>query len=319
MIKTKFACVALMLLPIALSAVEPLKIAVIPKSKDNVYWQAVRAGALKAAADLKGEGTDVTILWDGTDREDQPDAQKAIVAGFVAQKVNGIVLAPLHPQALVGSVEQADAAKIPVVVIDSPLASQLPKATVATNNYKAGGLAARKLAEAIGAKGNVALFRYMKGHSSTLPRESGFLDGLKKYPGIHVVSSDLYAGATEQENATHAKELIEKTGADLQGVFASNLYATLGMIGPLRDAGKAGKVAFVGFDSNDVIIDAVRKGDMAGVAVQQPFMMGYLGVRTVVQVIQGKSVDHDIDTDVKMVTKENLDTPEVQQLLNPGK
>jgi ribose transport system substrate-binding protein len=315
----KLVLIALLVAPLALIAAEPLKIAVIPKSTDNVYWQAVRSGALKAAAELKGEGTDVSILWQGTDREDQVDAQKTIMATFVGQKVNGIVLAPLHPQALVSSVEQADAAKIPVVVIDSPLASQLPKATVATNNYKAGGLAARKLAEAIGAKGNVALFRYMKGHSSTLPRESGFLDGLKKYPGIHVVSSDLYAGATEQENAAHAKELIEKTGADLQGVFASNLYATLGMIGALRDAGKAGKIAFVGFDSNDVIIDAVRKGDMAGVAVQQPFMMGYLGVRTVVQVIQGKSVDHDVDTDVKLVTKENLDTPEVQQLLNPGK
>lgn len=314
----KLVLIALLFAPLALIAAEPLKIAVIPKSKDNVYWQAVRAGAMKAAADLKGEGTDVSILWEGTDREDQPDAQKAIVASFVGQKVNGIVLAPLHPQALVSSVEQADAAKIPVVVIDSPLASQLPKATVATNNYKAGSLAARRLAESLGGKGNVALFRYMKGHSSTLPRESGFLDGLKKYPGIHVVSSDLYAGATDQEHAAHAKELIEKN-ADLQGVFGSNLYATLGVLGALRDAGKAGKVTFVGFDSNDAIIEAVRKGDMAGVAVQQPFMMGYLGVKTVVQVIQGKSVDHEVDTDVKMVTKENLDTPEVQQLLNPGK
>jgi ribose transport system substrate-binding protein len=315
--KMKFVCVTLLLSSIALSAAEPLKIAVIPKSKDNVYWQAVRAGAVKAAADLKGEGTEVTILWDGTDREDQTDAQKALVAGFVTQKVNGIVLAPLNPQALVSSVEQADAAKIPVIVIDSPLASPVPKATVATNNYKAGALAARRLAEAVGAKGNVALFRYMKGHSSTLPRESGFLDGLKKYPGIHVVSSDIYAGATVAEQSAHAKELLEKAG-DLQGVFGSNLYATLGMLSALRDSGKAGKIAFVGFDASDPIIDAVRKGDMAGVAVQQPFMMGYLGVKTVVQAIQGKPVDHEVDTDVKMVTKENLDTPDVQALLNPG-
>jgi ribose transport system substrate-binding protein len=316
MIKIKLTCVVLMLIPIALSAVEPLKIAVVPKSKDSIYWQAVRAGAMKAATELQSEGIPVTVIWDGTSREDDIDGQIALLAGFVTQKVNGIVLAPLHAQAIVPAVEQATAAKIPIVVIDSPIASPLPKATVATNNYKAGSLAGRRLAEVLGGKGNVALFRYMKGHGSTQPRESGFLDALKKYPNIHVVSSDIQAGATAEEQTAHAKELLAKND-DLQGVFGSNLYATLGMLTALRDAGKAGKIAFVGFDASDPIIEAVRKGEMAGVAVQQPFMMGYLGVRTVVQAISGKPVDREVDTDVKIVTKENLDTAEVQALLNP--
>jgi ribose transport system substrate-binding protein len=316
--KTKLAILVALLAPCALLATESLKIAVVPKSK-NIYWETVHAGALKAAADLQAQGISVEILWTGTDREDQPDAQKAIIAGFVAQKVNGLVMAPMHPQALVPAVDEALAAKIPVVIVDSPLASPAPKATVATNNYKAGTLAARRLADAIGGKGNVALFRYMKGQSSTLPRESGFLDGLKKYPGIHVVSSDIYAGGTVEEQAAHAKEVLEKGGTDLQGVFGSNLVATLSMLAALRETGRAGKIAFVGFDANDSVIEAVRKGEMAGVAVQQPFMMGYLAVKTVVEVIQGKSVDREVDTDVKIVTKENLDTPEIQLLLNPGK
>jgi ribose transport system substrate-binding protein len=315
--KLTLALVALLLAPIVTSAAEPLQIAVIPKSK-NPYWLAVRAGALKAAEESKAEGVPVNVIWDSAEREDQVEEQKALVAKFVADKVNGIVIAPVHAQAVVGPIEAATAAHIPVIVVDSPIASDAPASTIATNNYKAGLLAGRRLAEVLGGKGNVALFRYMKGHGSTQPRESGFLDAMKKSPGIRVISSDIHAGATEAEQQKNAKELLEKAGPDLQGVFASNLYATLGMIHALQETGRAGKIAFVGFDASDAVIDVVRKGDMAGVAVQQPYMMGYLGVKTAVQAIQGKSVDKEVDTDVKIVTKENLNTPEVQRLLNPA-
>jgi ribose transport system substrate-binding protein len=298
-------------------AAEPLQIAVIPKSTGNGYWQAVKAGAVKAEADLKAEGVPVKIIWEGTEREDQVDRQKQIVASFVSRKVNAIVLAPLHAQALTSSVEEATAAKIPVALIDSPLSASSAVSTVATNNYKAGLLAGRQLVQSLGGKGNVALFRFMKGHGSTQPRESGFLDAIKAARGITVVSADLHSGATNEEAVKNAKALLERSGADLQGIFASNLVATEGMLTALRENGLAGKVAFVGFDSSDMMVDALRKGEMAGFAVQQPFLMGYLGVKTAVAVIQGKPVDKEVDTDVKIVTKENLDTPEVKKLLNP--
>lgn len=316
MLKTNLLCLSLLVAPFTLFAAEPLRIGVIPKMKENVYWKTVIAGAMKAAADLTAEGRAVDIVWDATDQEDQIDAQRAIVERFVGQNVDAIVLAPAHAQGMVPAIEQV-ATKIPVIVVDSPLASRLPKSTVATNNYKAGLLAGRRLAEAIGGKGNVALFRYMKGHGSTQPRESGFLDAMKKYPGIQVVSSDFHAGATIAEATVHAKQLLEKCGANLQGVFGSNLYATLGLLAALRETGQAGKVAFMGFDTDERVIEGLRKGELAGVAVQQPFMMGYLGVRTAVQAIQGKPVDSEIDTDVKIVTRENVETPEIQLLLSP--
>lgn len=300
------------------AAAEPLRIAVIPKSTGHEYWGAVRAGALKAEADFTAAGTPVKVLWDGTEREDQIEEQKQIVARFVAQKVHAIVLAPVHAQALVPVLEQAKAASIPVIVIDSPLGSELPVSTVATNNYKAGFLAGRRLAEVVGGSGKVAVFRYMKGHGSTQPRESGFIDAIRKHPGIQIVSADVHAGATPDEQEKNAKELLGRAGADLKGVFASNLYATIGMLNALRASGSAGKIAFVGFDSNDTMVDALRKGEMSGFAVQQPFEMGALGVRTAVAAAQGKSVDKEVDTDVKIVTKENLDTPEVKKLLNPS-
>jgi ribose transport system substrate-binding protein len=317
--KTKLLLLALLTAPFAIGvlAAEPLQIAVIPKSKESSYWQSVRAGALKAQAELAGEGVQVKILWDGTVREDQVDEQKQLVSSFVQQKVDGIVLAPVHAQAIVSAVEQAHAAKIPVVIVDSPINSEVQVSTVATNNYKAGFLAGRRLSEVLGGKGKVALFRYMKGHGSTQPRESGFIDAIKKSPGIQLISSDIQAGGDPAEQKKNAKELLTKVGSDVQGIFASNLYATLAMLSALRDAGLAGKVAFVGFDASDEEVAALRKDEMSGFAVQQPFMMGYLGVRTAVSAAQGKSVSKEVDTDVKMVTKENLDTPDIQKLINP--
>jgi ribose transport system substrate-binding protein len=246
------------------------------------------------------------------------EPQKQIVAKYVSRKVNAIVLGPLHSQALIASVDEATAAHIPVVLIDSPLAGGSAVSTVATNNYKAGMLAGKRLGEVLGGKGKVALFRFMKGHGSTQPRESGFLDAIKKFPGIEVVSANLQAGATVEEATTNAKALLAQFGSDLQGVFASNLVASNGMLAALRETGSAGKIAFVGFDANDAEVDALRKGEMAGIAVQQPFMMGYLGVKTAVAKLQGKPVDQEVDTDVKIVTKENLETPEVKKLLNPA-
>jgi ribose transport system substrate-binding protein len=317
--KIKLAVVALFVAPFAFAAAEPLKIAVIVKAKQSTYWDVVHAGADKAKADLAGQGDAVDVMWDGAAEEDQIEQQAKLVQSYIDKKVGAIVLAPSNAQALVPVVEKAKAANIPVIVIDSLLGSETPASTVATNNYKAGLLAGRRLAEAMGGKGNVALFRFLKGHGSSQPRESGFLDAVKKYPDIKVISSEMHSGPTTAEATKNAGVLLEKYGANLQGVFAPNLYATEGMLAALRTAGLAGKVKFVGFDSTDALVDALRKNDMSGLCVQQPFLMGYLGVKSAVSAARHRDVEKEVDTEVMVVTKENLDSKEVQKLLNPGK
>jgi ribose transport system substrate-binding protein len=305
----------LCLLASTAAAGEPLRIAVVPKSVGNEYWSAVQAGAMKARAELAAEGVAVEILWKGTEREDQIDQQKEIVADFVAQKVSALVLAPMHTQQLVSSVEAATQAKIPVILIDSSVNTTKVVSIVATDNYRAGMLAGRCLVKAIGAKGKVLLLRFQPGHSSTAPRERGFLDTLQKFPGIEVVSSDQFSGATTETGRKAARALLDQFGASLNGVFTPNLISTSGMLRALRETGLAGKVAFVGFDASAEHIDALRKGEMQGVVVQQPFMMGYTGVRTAVAAVQGKMVDTEIAAEAELVTKENLETPEIQRLL----
>jgi ABC-type sugar transport system, periplasmic component len=295
-----------------------LTIAVVPKGTTHDYWRAVHAGAIQAAEELSASGDSVKIIWKGPLREDDREQQVQVVEGFASQGVNGLVLAPLDDRALVRPVEEARNAGIPTVVIDSRLASDAIVSYVATDNRKGGELAADRIGTLLHGKGNVLVLRYAEGSASTTEREGGFLDRIKSaYPGIHVVSSDQYAGATRETAKRAAENLLNRFGGDLQGIFVPNESATVGMLLALQDMGKAGKVRFVGFDANPILLDAVRSGQLDGIAVQSPMRIGYLGVKTMVAQLRGQPVEKRVDTGVSLVTKENIDQPEIKALVEP--
>ena len=229
-----------------------------------------------------------------------------------------MVLAPLDRRALVRPVEEAKAAGVPTVIIDSGLETDAMVSYIATDNHKGGTLAADRLGEILNGKGKVLVLRLQEGSQSTEERERGFLEELKaKFPGIIVVSSDQYAGSTRETAKAASENLLNRYGADLQGVFTSNESATVGMLLALQDMGKAGKVKFVGFDASQTLIDAMRAHQLDGVAVQNPMKMGYLGVKTMVAFLRKQPVEKKIDTGVMMVTPDNLDLPATQDVVSP--
>jgi len=294
-----------------------LTIAVIPKGTTHSYWNAVHAGAVQAQADLKAVGENVDILWEGTTNEDDHAGQVAIMRAFTDRPVSGIVLAPQDAQALVASVDAAAGAGIPVVVIDSGLDSKKPVSFVATDNRKAGELAAQRMILLLRGKGKVIMLRYLKGSASTEAREAGFLDGIRKAPGITVMSSDRYAGPTMNTGHLAASDLLKTYGNAVDGVFASNESSSRGMLQGLEEAGKTGKVQFVAFDSDPVLIAGLKSGHVQALVVQNPFHMGYLGVKTVVQAIRKEQAPASIDTGAAVVTLDHLNSPDIQRLLNP--
>jgi len=295
-----------------------LTIAVIPKGTTHEFWKSIHAGANKAAQELSAQGTQVDVIWKGPLREDDREQQIQVVEGFVSQGVDGIVLAPLDNHALVRPVEEAKRAGVPTVIIDSGLESNQITSFVATDNRKGGMLAAERMGELLNGKGKVLLLRYMEGSASTQDREAGFIQRLKeKYPGIELISSDQYAGATRDTAKRASENLLNRYGDQLQGIFTPNESSTAGMLLALQDINKAGKLMFVGFDASDPFIEAMKNKQLHGIVVQNPFNMGYLGVRTMVEALQGKNVEKRIDTGVTMVTLDNLNRPEIQTLLHP--
>ena len=293
-------------------------IAVIPKGTTHEFWKSIHAGSNKAASELASQGTTVEVIWKGPLREDDREQQIQVVEGFAAQGVSGIVLAPLDNRALVRPVNDAQRAGVPAVIIDSGLESEEIVSFVATDNRKGGTLAADRMGQLLNGKGKVLVLRYAEGSASTTEREEGFIGQIKqKFPEIQLISTDQYAGATRDTAKRASENLLNRFGDDVQGIFTPNESSTWGMLLALQDIGKAGKVSFVGFDSSQPFIDAINANQLHGIVVQNPFNMGYLGVRTIVDSLLGKPIEKKIDTGVMLVTKENMSLPEVQTLLHP--
>jgi ribose transport system substrate-binding protein len=300
------------------SGKKKLTIAVIPKGTTHEFWKSIHAGSIKAAQELSAQGTDIEVIWKGPLREDDREQQIQVVEGFTSQGVSGIVLAPLDNRALVRPVEEAKQAGVPTVIIDSGLESQALVSFVATDNRKGGMLAADRMGQLLNGKGKVLMLRYQEGSASTQDREDGFVEQLKKnFPGIELISGDQYAGATRDTAKRASENLLSKYADVVQGIFTPNESSTAGMLLALQDIGKAGKVSFVGFDASQPFIDALNNNQLHGIVVQNPFSMGYLGVRTMVEHLQGKPVQPRVDTGVTIVTKENLQSSEAQALLHP--
>ncbi|MFI5380279.1 MAG: substrate-binding domain-containing protein [Tepidisphaerales bacterium] len=288
------------------------RIAVIPKGESHSFWKSVKVGADKASAE-----TGYTIIWKGPPKEDDRSQQIGLVEQYVSEGVAGICLAPLDSSALVDPVALASRKKIPVVIFDSALKGEAGKdfaSFVATDNKKGGTIAGEELARILGGKGKVVMLRYAVGSASTEEREKGFLEAMAKFPDIQMIEKDRYGGASLNEAQKNAENLLDKLKV-CDGVFCPNESSTQAMLNVLRDNGLAGKKKFVGFDTSVALLGGLKDGHIQALLSQNPTQMGYLAVKTMVQQLKGEKVPAIIDTGCKLITLENLNTPEVKALI----
>jgi ribose transport system substrate-binding protein len=284
-------------------------IAVIPKGVSHSFWLTVKAGA-----DAAGKDLNVQIDWNGPSRETDIAGQINFVENAINRRVDGIVLAPSHGDSLVQMVQRANREGIPVTIFDSGISTDNYLSYVATDNREGGVVAARRMGERLGGKGKVAILGVKKGSVSTDEREEGFAATIKEqFPGIEIAQF-LYGEADASKSLQAAEDIL--TGhPDLNGMFASNESSTVGAVRAIRQRNLANKVVLVGFDATPDLVNNVREGAIDSLVLQNPFKMGYEGVKTVVEKLNGREPQKRIDTGVKLLTKENIDTPEIQQLI----
>jgi ribose transport system substrate-binding protein len=286
-------------------------IAVIPKGTSHLFWVSVQAGALAAGKDFG-----VDVLWNGPAQETEYSRQIQIVDSMIARRVDGIALAAAERKALVGPVERAAAAGIPVTIFDSGLDSNDYVTFVATNNFAAGQLAARTLANLLGGRGLVAMVMHAPGSASTMDREQGFQDAIgRDFPQVRIVATQY--GQSDRAKAMAAAENILTAHPDLNGMFASSEPSSVGTSLALQSRGLSGKVKFVAFDSSDSLIEDLKAGTIDAMVVQDPFQIGYTAVRTLVDKLRGATPPKRIDLSARVVTRADLDRPEVKKLLAP--
>jgi ribose transport system substrate-binding protein len=286
-------------------------IVMIPKATQASFWNAVRRGAEKAAAEAN-----VELIWKGPAVDNDRAAQKQVAQQFINQGVDGILLAPTDSKALVPEAQAAMAAGVPLLIFDSALEGEQGKdfiGFIATDNTAAGKLGGKHLMELVGEGGKTILFRHMEGQESTSNREQGALDEMRA-ANAEVLVENRYSGSNMGEAQRTALNLVD-TIRKADGIFASNQTASEGMLVALQNNGLAGKLKFVGFDYSPILVEALEKGEIDSLVVQDPVQMGYKSVKTMVDHLNGKAIEPVVSTACHLVTRENMNDPEIKSLL----
>ena len=286
-------------------------IGVVPKGTNHIFWQTVRAGALAAADEF-----DFEILWNAPQIETDSSRQITIVENLINRKVDGIVLAPVDEEALVGVVERAAEHGIPVSIFDSALNSDRIVSFIATDNYSSGVMAAERMGKILGGRGKVGVIGFMPGSASTMKRESGFVDTIEKqFPGIEVVGVK-YTMADRAKALAEAENLMT-AHPDLAGLFADNESSTDGTVRAVKQRGMAGKVQIVGYDASPELIEELKAGTIDSIVVQNPFKMGYESTKAIGLHLRGEQPVREMDSGAHLILRENIEQPAIQELLFP--
>ena len=299
----------------SVSLAQDVTIPIIVKDTTSFYWQIVLAGARKAGQDL---GVNVPEL--GAQAETDINGQISILENAVSGSPAAIVIAPTERSALGAPITEA-AQSVPIIGIDSSAESDAFSSFLTTDNVQGGRIAADGLAAAIEAatgkiEGEVAIITNSPNAGSLEERRQGFMEQLAaEYPGLTLVA-DKYADGQAATGLNITTDLLT-ANPNLVGIFASNLIQAQGAGQAIAENGAAEKVALIGFDSDDKLIGFLKDGTIDALVVQDPYRMGYDGIKTALAVSKGETVEKFVDTGANLITTANMDEPRSQELLNP--
>ncbi|WP_224703161.1 ABC transporter substrate-binding protein [Devosia aquimaris] len=302
------------MLGVSPSSAQDVTIPIIVKDTTSFYWQIVLAGARAAGKDL---GVNVPEL--GAQAETDINGQISILENAVAGKPAAVVIAPTEKSALGAPITEA-ANSVPIIGIDSSADSTAFTSFLTTDNVQGGRIAADGLVAAIKAatgkeEGEVALITSVPNAGSLEERKQGFVEQLAKYPGITLVA-DKYADGQAATGLNITTDLLT-ANPNLVGIFASNLIMAQGAGQALAENGVADKVSLIGFDSDEKLVGFLKDGTIDGLVVQDPYRMGYDGIKTALAASEGETVEAFVDTGANLITTANMDDARSQELLNP--
>jgi ribose transport system substrate-binding protein len=284
-------------------------ISVISKGVQHQFWQAVKVGSEKAAADY-----DVEITFEGPETEVMVDKQVEMFRAALDKNPAAICLAAIDSKALDPLLQRAQQEGIPVIGFDSGVASDSFISMAATDNVASAALAADKMAELIGAEGDVAVIAYDQTNRSGIDRVDGFVGRMEsKYPNITVV--DVQYDGGDQSKSTDLARAIIQSQPNLKGVFGTNEGSIIGILNAISELNIEGKLIVIGYDSGQRQMDAIRLGIQAGAITQNPIGIGYKCVEAAIRASDGERLPKNIDTGYLWYDAINIDDEEIQVLL----
>lgn len=288
-----------------------VNIAVFCKAFIGDFWQSVTAGCEAAAKDY---GVNVTV--DGMSSETDLEGQVKLIENAIIKGVDVIALAPIDSVGNIPVAETAVDKGIKLITFNSKLDCDLPLTHVATDNRAAGELAGKALGEAMGGKGKYAVIGAVESVKNNRDRSEGCIDYItENFPEMELVSSQ-YCEGDMQKAISIATDLIT-ANPDLKGFFTNNETTTIAMGTVLAEKGKVGEITHVGFDATNQTADFLRNGTTVAIVTQVPYNMGYMAIEKALAAYNGEELEATYDTGVALATPENVDSEEIQAIINP--
>ena len=303
------------------NAADAVSIALIPGLTADGFYVTMHKGA-EAAAKALG----VNLIYQGAAKWDAT-LEIPIVEAVVAKKPAAILIAPNDKQQLVGPLKKAFDAGIQIVCVDTFIGNgvfqtgagdaDFPISYVASDNLLGGKMAALALAKAIGGKGKVYVSNVKPGISTTDQREQGFKEGMKAFPDITVLETQF--NDDDANKAAAQLQAVLGRAPDLAGVFGANLFSASGAGNGVKQAGATGKIKIAAFDAPESIVGDLKSGLFEMTIAQHPAEIGYFGLVAAYAKVTGNPVPTAIGTGFSVMTKANIDDPNIAKYIYSSK
>ncbi len=299
------------------NAADAVTIALIPGLTADGFYVTMHKGAEAAA-----KATGANLIYQGA-AEWNVSLQVPILEAVIAKKPAAILIAPNDKTQMIQPLKKAFDAGIQVVCVDTFIGNGIfqtgkgdadfPISYVASDNVLGGRMAARALAKAIGEKGKVYVSNVKPGISTTDQREEGFKDEMKKYPGVEVLATQ-FNDDDANKAAAQVQAVIGRV-PDLAGVFGANLFSASGTANGVKAAGQAGKIKLAGFDAPESIVAQLKDDTFVLTIAQHPAEIGYFGFMAAYAHVTGNPAPTAIGTGFSIMTKENIDDPNIAKYI----
>lgn len=304
-------CMLLLLSSCSVKSDEKKRIAVIVKALDSDFWHSVKNGVDSAATEYN-----VDVTFEGPENEEDYVNQNKLIMAAVENKVDAIVLSAIDFEHSAETVNSAIREGIKVITIDSDVDSEQVSMFIGTDNFEAG----RKAGEAVsncfsnGDEINIGLINYYKSTDNGIQREDGFRKYISGVANANIIASVNVSSNTESVAAAAAALINENPQINVLVGF--NEWMTLGIGNTIKRLGLSDKVCGIGFDTNSISVSMLETGEIDTLIVQNPFAIGYLGVKNAAEIVSGEKVgEKELYTEVIAVNKENLFDADIQKMV----
>lgn len=283
-------------------------IAVVVKSTKTGFWSAVKKGMEQALEDLnemmeyKGEDK-IKLSFEGPTSETDVESQINIIDAVLSENPSVLCLAAIDMESCQAQLETAEENGIPVVVLDSGVVTGTVNAVCATDNKAAGAEAARKLSEAIGGTGQIAVMTHLESTETSVEREQGFREEITaNHPYIKIVDT---SHENEEESMKDMTARVLEENPDLTGYFCTNQMAGDEVLAGIKAAERE-DIAVVSFDAGKTQVEALENGTVAGIIAQNPYGMGYATVVAAARAELGLANDAFINSGYQWIDAASL-------------